>query len=219
MIRGPTWRCSGRSPFLASLGRAFSAERQDVGQMMLPLVPPALMMGGRIIRRQTTFWDVVPTKHDGRFRVHFIGKVEAHCDAEHYARTDLLEDHPLLVDHREPETPLFISSRAADPDRTLSRLDDVTRSFFHGWRPLVRYLNPDYPSRTLLAEGHGLLLRGPASYVAACSEIVAAEGVRVDPVVPLTVDTRPLAALCFDRSYVVAAGFRFDALGDRVGSA
>ncbi|NUP10189.1 MAG: hypothetical protein HOW73_29415, partial [Polyangiaceae bacterium] len=131
-----------------------------------------------------------------------MGKLEAHCAGEHYDRAGLFDDHPLLTDYREPTSSLFISSRAADPDATLSRLAQLTHAFFDGWRPLERYLNADYPPLILLAEGYGMLLKGPASYVAACATALARDDVRVDPIVPGVTRDRPLAALCFGRSYV-----------------
>ena len=169
----------------------------------------ALRQGGTIVRRQTTFWDLESRALDV-FRAHIVGQVEFRFVEPAFEVAELVGDHPVLVDYREATDSLFISTPAQDPDAVLSELAALATGHFSGWRPLASYLNPDYPARKLLAEGSGMLLRGPRSFVVAATKLLANRGIRVDEPPRGQAPPGHTEALILGRNFVIARTFTFE---------
>jgi hypothetical protein len=172
---------------------------------------PAALAGGGVIRlRQTTFWDIHGQDGSAKWRASFRNKLEFCFVEAHFTSASLVTEHPLLHEHEEPEDSLFISSPAADPDAALLDLDCLCQERFRGWRPAARYLNPGYPARRILAEGSGMLLRGPRSFVEGATDVLARAGVRVAKPDPAKDRARTACALLLGRNFVVAESFEFE---------
>ena len=179
---------------------------------MVSALPHALTRGGVIGTRQTTFWEVVDAEAGHRWRVRFRGKKETAFEGRAFDSATLISKHPLLHDHQEPRDALFISSPSCDPEALLAELRALCADLFARWRSLDRYLNPDYSALRMLAEGHGMLLHGPRTFVEACSTVLRGAGVRVDQPTRGAAPRAPTHLLLLGRSLVVAESFLFETL-------
>jgi hypothetical protein len=176
-------------------------------------VPQCVNSGGIVLRRQTTFWDLIGREGTDRVRAHFEQKAEFCFVRETFDTASLVASHPILLDHVEPFEDICISSPVPNPDQVLLELRTAAADFFGGWRPIERYLNPDYPTRKLLDEGFGLLLRAPSSFADTCRRVLVQAGVRVDaPLQPRPPPRQLSRGLILGANFVVAAGFRFEVL-------
>jgi len=172
-------------------------------------IPESFNRGGRVVRRQSTFWDLIGRNATDQWRARFIGKSEFHFVDSVFESVTLVAEHPVLMDYHEPMDTLFISSSANDPDAVLHELEVGAEKHFAGWRAMVRYLNPDFPARDLLFTGSGMLLRAPRTYVESCSEILDERGVRSESIRG-SAPRKATKALLLDSNFIVAEDFVFE---------
>jgi hypothetical protein len=177
-------------------------------------IPSCLLSGGQIIRRQTTFWDLSGRYQSGHVRVHFDHKVEFRFVRSEFESIAVFAEHPVLLDHNEPEEAIYISAPAIEPERVLLDLHAEALAFFQGWRQIEHYLNPDFPPAKVLADGSGMLMRVPVPFAGVCKRVLAQAGARVDRPMPgkSTTSAARAVALVLGQNFVVAASFRFELL-------
>jgi hypothetical protein len=176
--------------------------------MMPAELPSALARGGRIGRRQTTYWDV-STLDGPRIRVHFDGKAEFAFVDSNFEGAELASRHPLLTEYEHPSDDLYVSSPVHEPEGVLAALRAVAAKHFARWRPLERYLNATVAEQVLHG-GYGLLIRGPREFVSDAAATCLEQGVK------FSVTTGPdgrsggqFQALVLGRNFVIARSFRF----------
>jgi hypothetical protein len=139
-----------------------------------------------------------------------LNKAEFWFVGTEFESATLTSDHAVLLDHLEAVDELFVSSQAEDPDALLLELDRLAGVHFGGWRPLGGYLNQGYPSRRILTEGYGMLLRAPRSFADRCTTVLKSAGVRVDELFRGRIPEASKRALVLGRNFVVAEGFVFE---------
>ena len=168
-----------------------------------------------VVVRQTTYWDLAVCPEGSRCRVHFLGKVEFEFVGSLADRITVCSNHPLLIEHEEPEDSLYISTSTREPEAVLEGLRELCEQHFGGWRPLVHYLNDLAPAGDLLRAGYGLLLRGPRRFVAAAAGQLADHRINAQ-IHHGTARGTTLQVLELGRSYVVAEEFEFEPMTDAV---
>jgi len=122
----------------------------------------AIASGGnsRIVRRQTTNWDVEVNSRGevALYRIHFHRKREA-CFVEAAFRNLAISDsHPVLAQYGEAWARVFVAAPARDADGTISALDGEIRALSEGWRSLADYSNPSASVADILSSGQGLVI-------------------------------------------------------------
>ena len=158
--------------------------------------------------RQTTYWDFLGQQ--GTSRVHFRGKAEAKRGNDEVSKFEILDDHDLLLDFRVPGATLYLAGKAHQPEVVLAKVAAAIESATSRWRHADLYLNPTSPE-TLLAEGYGLLFRGPEPLVRLVGSILS------DAAVPHSIlvgpaPREPMRLLMADDNWIVAAAFRIEEL-------
>lgn len=169
-------------------------------------VPAGLAGGGRIVRRQTTYWDLAPHT-GGRFRVHFKDKTELAFAGADYETVELAAKHPLLLDYEDPWRDAFVAGTPINPRELTDRLDQQLRALTEGWRELADYATPEWAIGRL-TEGHGLLMRAPLRVGLLAREVFSQAGVRVSLLGQAPAQTG-MRALIMGRSFVIAREFGF----------
>lgn len=162
-----------------------------------------------VLKRQTTYWDLVVDPGGSRCRVHFLDKVEFEFVGSPADRIAVFSSHPLLVEYEEPEDSLYVSSATPEPAAVLNALRELCEQRFGGWRPVAHYLNDLAPAEGLLSDGYGLLLRGPRRFILASAELLADRGVKTQ-IHHGTGARGTFRVLELGRSYVVAEHFEFE---------
>lgn len=71
-------------------------------------------------------------------------------------------EHVVLSEYSEEHVHLYFSSAPKDPYSVIGHLYTAHQSFFSGWRPFTMHI---HASATILADGNGLLARGPRSLI------------------------------------------------------
>lgn len=175
----------------------------------VPLTPEGCQgLGpGRIERRQTTFWTVTTTGSHEHSALHFVNKHEFSFVQREYSSIDLLSEHPLPMDHRQPRGKLSFRGHTAASRFLESGLDARIREITANWRTLEHYRNPSIEFAELLESGSGVLLVGPLSLLDDLRATVAEHG--LESRLHASHDARAPSAklLLLDHSYVVADEF------------
>jgi len=183
-------------------------------------VPPDLVTGGTIVRRQTTYWEVRSSR-GALWRVHFRGKVEARFVQPEFEGMELTDRHPLLSEYAEPWVDVYFSRNSPGSDirpssargegaevLPVAALRARIAMESEGWRTLDEYLNPAAdPSR-----GHGLLMRAPGPIAKIAAEEMQSAGYSVSTFEGRAAQEIP-KALILGQNAILAKAFRFDALG------
>ncbi len=189
-----------------ALQRSESAWESELPES-LPL--PLIGSGGRITRRQTTYWDLLVGDGCG-LRVHFREKEEFGFTEEAFERIEILETHPLLFDYLEPVYDLYFSGKPGSADTVARGLDAAIRRRTGNWAGVDRYGGGACSER--LAGGYGLLMRAPKSICEVAREYLIGHDIQTT-----TPGIGPVAGrrkiLVIGANYVVAAHFRFEGLG------
>jgi hypothetical protein len=175
---------------------------------MLAGFSEVLGRGGKIVRRQTTFWDL-QTSDGSTIRVHFDGKVEFGFVAQGFPGVEVTSSHPLLTEYKSPSDSLYIASSVVNPAEVLSELRSATATHFDGWRLFERYLNDHVSAEDLLREGYGLLLRGPREFVTDAASICSRFGIKVSVLTGARAPAH-LSALILGQNFVIARAFRLE---------
>lgn len=180
-------------------------------------VPVGARGPGRIVRRQTTYWDFAPRSGPG-WRVHFTGACERlFADAE-YSTLAVHDQHPLLVEYESPWGSLYVARVPPQLDEraladVLREVDEGVRAGSRGWRSLSAYLN-DYakPRGGVLALGFGLLLRAPLEIVEVARLACSARGIESSVIAGARGESSVRALVTDRRTAIVATAFRFQQL-------
>jgi len=176
-------------------------------------IPTDLRGPGSIGQRQTTYWELESSR-GSRYRVNFRDKAEFAFAGDAYQQALLLDQHPLLLDYKEPIQTIMISGRPSNPTDLVSKLDEETRTQTDGWRSLSSYENMD--SAELLQGGHGLLLTAPEPVCAALMPLLNDAGAK-----PYNSPGRSVERddnqrlLLLGGSYVIARAFAFASKSSR----
>tara|TARA_R110002096_G_scaffold44524_1_gene119675 strand:- start:45102 stop:46316 length:1215 start_codon:yes stop_codon:yes gene_type:complete len=173
-------------------------------------VPHDLLGPGRILHRQTTYWEL-ESNLGIRCRVHFHGKCEFSFASAEYEEVLVLDTHALLLDHTQSSQTIMISGRPENSEALVGRLDQEIRSQTNGWRALSAYAIMD--SAELLEGGHGVLLTAPEDVCAALMPLLQKAG--ANPYYSPGQQTQRAGTqrlLLLGRSYVVAEAFSFELL-------
>lgn len=130
---------------------------------------------------------------------------------------ELLDEHPLLLPHREVHEQLFISSAPSNANAVAGDLWLAHRAATADWFAPESFFNPNVSLVILLEAGSGLLAEGPRSILEAYEEVLSFHGVRCnrigghDPVrwkngswMP---ESEALRVLVIGNSFVVAESF------------
>jgi len=167
-------------------------------------VPDELAGPGRIVQRQTTYWEVRGDSGT-TYRIHFKGKAETGFAGAEYPRVELTPSHPLLVHHAEPRRTLYFTGRPRDPLALATTLDRLIQDVSQGWRNLAFYAGDG----RVLSSGFGNLMDAPLSLCAALAPVIEGAGLPVSIIGNLA--GRPEHhVLLLGRSYVVARSFAFE---------
>jgi hypothetical protein len=171
---------------------------------------------GRLMRKQTTYWDVGVTRLGSQdpaavFRVHFDLKQEFRYPEGSFSHVELADVHPLLLDYSDPHRQVFVSGPAVDTEGVLAALSDEVDRATAGWRSLASYANSQWDPGDILRSGAGKLLEAPATVAQGLAAVLEQAGVRFT-----MLEGRParprFEVLTLGEGFVVARGFR---LGSR----
>jgi len=168
---------------------------------------PRGLRKGRIVRRQTTFWEV--DSGNKTWRIKFKGTQEVRFAAPSFAGATISTDHPILGSFVEGQQRLFVSSEAGAVSETVGLLEEAISVQTGGWRSLAEFANPDVLPADILRSGRGMLLEGPCSVVDAAKVILRNAGVRHESLESgrPRLDAR---ALILGKNFVVAEHFEFE---------
>lgn len=172
----------------------------------LAAMPNNLKCPGQVIRRQTTYW-TVETAMGGRWRIHFLDKVEFGFTLSPYSNITVSDNHPLLAQYTEPWFELYFLGTPNRPDVVTSAVAAAVVGATKDWRRFEEYVNPAAP----LSSGYGSLMRAPQTVIRAVEEVLANSGVKTKTI-DCARQTHPYRVLLLDRSFVIAEDFRFEPL-------
>lgn len=166
-------------------------------------IPSNLKCPGQVLKRQTTYW-TVETEAGEHWRIHFLEKVEFSFVASSYSAPNLTDSHPLLTHYSEPWLEPYFLGTPKQPDALTSVAAAAVAKATGGWRCYEDYANPAAP----LSGSYGLLMKAPQTVVDVVRAELAKSGVSESTIA----SARPVHAyrvLLFDKSFVIAEGFRF----------
>ncbi|MEM5789765.1 MAG: hypothetical protein AAGU11_20815 [Syntrophobacteraceae bacterium] len=163
----------------------------------------------RIVKRQTTYWDINGPGEDTR--VHFIEKLEFHFETGSFDSYSITREHPVLVDYQLPWQSIFVSSSATNPTVILEHMAFTIRDIVGPWRNVGRYLNPEFDPVAILKTGWGLLFEGPISLCSAVAECLDTANVHFSAI-PSMPARWPVEAFIAGSSFVVAKAFRLESI-------
>jgi hypothetical protein len=169
-------------------------------------VPYRLLAPGRIVLRQTTYWEV-QSDSGTHWRIHFRGKLEMRFRCPDFASVELFHSHPILVNHVEPWCDVYFKGHPADPGDLEDALAKTTHRVTEGWRDVAEYRNAAAP----FSGGYGLAVRAPTSLGRAAEADMIRALLSTSSICSGTQSKR-CVVLVFDKSYVVAERFRFEEL-------
>ncbi len=172
--------------------------------------PPKPLRGaGRIVRRQSTFWDLRSSAGFAA-RVHFNGKLEMRFAGEDYESIELADEHALLAHHREPWATVYVTQANVVPIAIVRSLADRVAAITGGWRGLEEYASREVIAR-IVAVGDGQVIRAPSSIARSAAALFQESGAEVS----VFSERRPsesCRALVLGESFVVAREFRFESI-------
>lgn len=183
----------------------------------MPMRPPFELRGpGRVVRRQTTFWDADLQSGMRRVRIHFRGKAEVWSPEDEFEVIRIVTAHPLLEDYGTVHSQLYIATALDQPDELIRTMQAHVQHRSRGWRSAAHYFNEFVGPEPVLRGGHGLLLEGPHALVEELEKIVASFGIRTNTLSSER-RTRELQALLLAPSFVVADEFLLEELNSEAG--
>jgi hypothetical protein len=174
-----------------------------------------------IVSTQTTYLNLAVEK--GAFRVDFIDKAEFRLKAGTQGILAIYSQHPLLLDHNEPRTSLYINSRPNNPQLLFEDIEQAVAQVSEGWRDLSFYLfrwnkaGAIVLAKNNIEQGSGILLDfAPASIVravvAACEKHGAATKFFGSLEIDLNSSHKDFKVLFIGSCYVIARKFLVRAL-------
>jgi hypothetical protein len=175
------------------------------------VVPPEFAGPGRVVRRQTTYWEL-QADAGSLVRVHFTHKQETRFTGAKYDRAALADEHPLLDGRRQRWASVFVTdAKRCGVDVAAELATRVDRAT-DGWRSAQEYFA--LGGTSVLREGYGLLMRAPEPIAAIAADVLQAFGAAPSVVldrVPRASGRPPqhLRALLLGRDFVIAEAFRF----------
>jgi hypothetical protein len=174
---------------------------------------------GEIVRTQTTYIDIVLRSPEGdgiseeeeeeEFRIHYDRKQEFNLSLGKFSSIFLETAHPLLIDYLEPNYRVDLGCYVEDKTKFRSILQSVTIEIFDGWRSFESYLN--MPLDEFLRERYGILMFAPRTFATKVVEESGTVGIKLYAI-PISLPTSSPEVLIFDRSYVIANGFKVEPL-------
>jgi hypothetical protein len=151
------------------------------------------------------------------WRIVCVGVCDYLLRCEYLASLELVEAHPVLLPFTEKFDSLYFTTASDNPMATAGALFQTHRRFVAGWIPFARFLNLGLELSALLTCSSGLLASGPVSLIQAYSRVLLDHGMRCSTVSTVTAQSRnrgggtqtdkPLRALIFENSYIVAENF------------
>jgi len=117
-------------------------------------------MSLRIVKRQTTYWDLAGCGRS--LRVHFLDKQE-HCFVQAEVPSfEITDDHPLLLPYKHPWQSVYISASLQQPEAFLHGLLAALNAELSPWRSAEIYFNRHVDAISILRNGYGFLFEGPS---------------------------------------------------------
>jgi hypothetical protein len=189
-------------------------------------VPEALRGPGRVLRRQTTYWEL-ESRAGARYRVHFSELRERRFRSDQYDAVSLFAVHPLLAHHDQPWASLYVS-RAEALAGHITKLEGLADAYTDSWRSLREYTSGGHGTRRDFTEqdvttgaehlrrvirfGYGLLAEGPAALMNVLAAQVEALGVVATVQAGGRPPARSAQLLLLSSSFLIADAFRFEPL-------
>lgn len=169
-----------------------------------------------VVAKQTTFLECEDVS-GGRYRVHFRGKRNFSLEASRFSSAEILRDHPLLIDFREPKQDIHLSSRVtpAIKDKLVERICELTSRYYSGWNRFSddRSLLFNVPD-LVLTSGWGVLFHGPIGLVKQVEDSLRDEKISFSTLDSWTPPESSLSVLLLDgKDFVVAETFEIEKLG------
>ncbi len=143
------------------------------------------------------------------FRIHYDQKQEFNLSLGKFSSIFLETAHPLLIDYLEPNYRVDLGSYVEDKKLFRSILQSLAMEIFEGWRSFETYLN--MPLDAFLSERYGILMFAPKTFAMKVVEESAKVGIKLYAKQPSEPASSP-EVLLFDRSYVIANGFKVEPL-------
>lgn len=173
--------------------------------------PPVDVVGpGRIVRRESTHWDVRALTGAG-YRIHFRDRANLWFRGPEYPTIQVVDRHPVLNPQGDPTSSLYFNGTSLNPRDLAERVDRAIRDSSEPTRSLSDYNSSVEAASKQLAARHGMLLSAPEPVCVAAAGVLEAEGVGCS-IVGSTPPRTGFRALLLGRSYVVAKGFSFERL-------
>jgi hypothetical protein len=160
-----------------------------------------------ITRRQSTFWDFVDAER--ALRVHFKGKKDFRAAQDEVASIQVVSQHPLLLDYQEPHASIYVAGVGGNPSMILSELREALLAATLRWRDASTYLNA--ASEAVLADGYGMLFRGPESLGKIVVAILSNAQIS-HSLLPSGRPTVPVQVMVAGDNWVIAEQFLFEEL-------
>ena len=147
-----------------------------------------------------------------RFELKCLDPVEVRCSLGPLGKIGYSSEHPLLLEHSGPHSQLFFSSAPDSPGEVFLAAHAAISSVLLGWRDPQQFLchSPNLFGE-ILAGGHGLMARGPASVIDALERSVGTM-LRVKSLPSHTKSSHPVV-LTIDTDFVVCASVEVSELG------
>jgi hypothetical protein len=160
-----------------------------------------------ITRRQTTFWDFLDAER--ALRVHFKGKKDFRAAQDEVASVQVVSEHPLLLDYQEQHVSIYVAGVGDNPSEILRELQEALLAATSRWRDASTYLNA--ASEVVLADGYGMLFRGPESLGKIVMAILSKAQIS-HTVLPSSRPTVPVQVMVAGDNWVIAEQFLFEEL-------
>jgi hypothetical protein len=166
-------------------------------------VPSELEGGGTIVRRQTTYWDLM-SAGGAPWRLRFKAKAETRFVTSQFTELRLVDSHPILRQYVEPWSALYFTGTPSDAPNLRRALAEIVSADSAGWRTLEEYLNG---SAKLV--GGGLLMRAPRSLAGKAAGLLKEIGLTPSVLDGVQLPESP-RAIIMDGNVIVAREFRFE---------
>jgi hypothetical protein len=132
---------------------------------------------GRLVKRQTTYWDIQVSTDSTitLWHVTFPMGVERRTSRGCFSSALLYDQHPLLLNYQEPWEHVYTSGSHPKPDELIDQIVQLIDRETLGYRSASQYINS--VARSVLADGHGLLLNAPISLASIIIPVLQNEGI------------------------------------------
>lgn len=132
---------------------------------------------GRVIKRQTTYWDVqlLTGSENSLWRISFSKRAERRVSDSTFTFVSFTNKHPILINYQENWSEIYVSNPCPNPNKIIEFIDHFVSQQTLGYRSANEYLNN--VAVNVLSSGYGLLITAPNSIIAGVASYLQKESI------------------------------------------